>query len=155
MNDALYAELKPDIQQLAGPLFEVSDSFVRKRGAFLPHGAVLTASGETRMIMAAPPDFEKRPVSTTEVLPMLHEALRVAAREEKLRAIAACEDVTVTMEGQKQTAAIKVLVEHERGLCVALYLPYRRKWLGGYNFGNMFVRSAIPEVVAWGNAGTS
>jgi hypothetical protein len=86
---------------------------------------------------------------------MLHEALRAAAREEKLRAVAVCEDVTITLEGEKKTAAIKVLVEHQRGLCAALYVPYKRKWFGGYEFGSMFVRSASPEVLVWGNGGTT
>jgi hypothetical protein len=154
-SDALYAELKPDIQGLAGPLFEVSDGFVRERGAFLPHGAVLNANGEARLIVAAPPGFEDRGVSTTEVLPMLHEALRAAAREEQLRAVAVCEDVTIAPEAEKKTAAIKVLVEHQRGLCVALYLPYQRKWLGGYSFGSVFAKPAIPEVRIWGDAATT
>lgn len=72
-TDSLYAELKPEIEALAGPLFEVSDGFVRQRGAFLPHGAALDTNGAARMVMAAPPGFEKQPVSTVDVLPMLHE----------------------------------------------------------------------------------
>lgn len=151
-SDALYAELKPDIEALATPLFDLSEGLVRKRGGFLPHGAALTASGETSMVMAAPPGFEDHVVSAIDVLPMLHEALRATASNDTLRAIAVCEDVTIVPEGEKKTAAIKVLVEHQRGLCVALYLPYKRKLLGGHNFGNIFVKPASPEVRIWGDS---
>ncbi|MHC4983285.1 MAG: hypothetical protein ACYTF6_08985 [Planctomycetota bacterium] len=147
--DQLYAELKPEIQSLAEPLFGASEALVRKRGSFLPHGAVLTEQGETRLIMAGTEGFEGRSVSSIEVLPALHEALRATAREGGVRAVAVCEDVTITPEGQKKTRAIKVLVEHQRGLCVGLYLPYRRKILGAYVFGDVFARSATPEVLAW------
>ena len=101
-SDALYAELKPDIEALAAPLFDVSEFFVRQRGGFLPHGAVLVANGDTRMVMAAPPGFEDHAVSPLEILPMLHEGLRVAARVEILRAIAVCDDVTIVPEGEKK-----------------------------------------------------
>lgn len=148
-SDELYAELKSDIQALAGPLFDASHRFVLERGAFVPHGAILTTNGETRAIMAAPPGFEQRLVSAIEVLPVLHEALQTAARKDDVQAVAVCEDVKITPEGQKQTAALKVLVEHRRGLCVALYMPYRRKLFGGYRFGSIFVRSADPELSPW------
>jgi hypothetical protein len=148
-SDDLYAELRPDIEALTAPLFDLSESLVQKRGQFLPHGAVLDSTGETRMMMAAPPGFEERAVSAIEVLPMLHEGLRAAASKESLRAIAVCEDVTIVPEGEKKTAAIKVLVEHRRGLSVVLYLPYSRKLLGGYKFGSVFAKPASPEVRIW------
>ena len=44
--DDLFAELKPQIEALAESLFEAAEMFVRKRGGFLPHGAVLDAAGK-------------------------------------------------------------------------------------------------------------
>ena len=60
LPDALFTELKPHIEALADPLFGASEMFVRKRGGFLPHGAVLESSGEVRLVMAAPDDFGAR-----------------------------------------------------------------------------------------------
>ncbi len=117
---------------------------------FLPHGAVLTAGDEVRLVMAVPPG-EDRPVSPVEILPLLHEALRQAAGTEPLRAVAVCEDVRITLAGQNQTAAIKVLLEHRRGLCIALYMPFHKRMFLGYRFDEMFVQPANPEVVPWGN----
>lgn len=107
----LFVELKPQIEALAEPLFAASEMFVRKRGGFLPHGAVLEAGGEVRLVMAAPDDL-KAAVSPDEVLPRLHAALRAEAQHPDLAAVAACEDVTITPSGQKSTKAVKVLIEH-------------------------------------------
>lgn len=155
MTDDLYCELQDDIQALASPLFEASEVFVRNRGAFLPHGAFLTAAGEVRLVAAAPPDFETRPVCSEEVLPMLHQGLRQDMERDDVVAVAVCEDVMITPEGEKTSRAMKVLVEHKRGLCVALYVPFRRKRLKGYVFGEILAVGAKPEVSAWGSSQVS
>ncbi|MBC8069636.1 MAG: hypothetical protein IAG13_14965 [Deltaproteobacteria bacterium] len=146
--DDLFAELKPDVEALAEPLLSASEVFVRERGGFLPHGAVLEAGHEVRLVMASPDRVDAR-ASAADVLPRLHEALRGDAQQRDLVAVAVCEDVTITPSGQKSTKAIKVLVEHRRGLTVALYLPWKRKLLGGHVFGEMMVLAAAPEVRAW------
>lgn len=146
--DDLYAELKPQIEALIGPLFSTSEVFVRKRGGFLPHGAVLEAGGEVRLMMAAPDDLDA-PVSPAEILPRLHYVLRRDARRHDLTAVAVCESVIITPDGQKPTKAVKVLVEHRRGLTVALYLPWKRKIFGGHVFSQMMAVAAKPEVHPW------
>ncbi len=148
-TDELYVELRPDIEALASALFEVTEGMVRERGAFLPHGAVLAASGEPSLVIAAPSEFEERAVSPMEVLSLLREALRSTARDREIRAVAVCEDVTITPEGEPSTAAIKVLVEHRRGLCVALYLPHHPVRGGAHEFGQVFAMAASPEVTPW------
>ena len=150
----LFAELKPEVEALAQPLFGASEMFVRKRGGFLPHGAVLEAGGEVRLMMAAPDDFEA-PVSSAEILPRLHDAIRSAAREHDLAAVAVCEDVTITPSGERPTKAVKVLIEHRRGLTVALYLPWKRKLLAGHVFGEVIAQAADPEVQPWGDCATA
>lgn len=147
-TDSLFRELKPDVELLAHPLFQASCDFVKARGMFLPHGAVLTAGDEVRLVMAVPPG-EDQPVSTIEILPLLHDALRQAAATEQLRAVAVCEDVRITLAGTNQTPAVKVLLEHRRGLCVALYMPFRKRMFLGYRFDEIFVQPANPEVGPW------
>ena len=61
--------------------------------------------------------------------------------------LAVCEDVRITPEDERETRAKKVLFEHRRGRCVALYMPFRRK-LFGCTFGET-VRPAEREVKAW------
>jgi hypothetical protein len=147
-HDDLYAELKDEVFLLSEPLFEASKRFLRNRGDFLPHGAMLTAVNEVELTMAVPDGDDL--VSSVEVLTLLHKALRIAATERHLRAVAVCEHVHITREGQAQTPAIKVLVEHSRGLCTALYMPYRKTRFGGYSFGDVFAIDATPEVLIGG-----
>lgn len=146
-TDELYAELKGDIAAVANPLFDFSELCLKKRGNFLPHGAVLDADGKVGLV-AASPDPNGRS-NSTEVLPLLHEGLRAQARERELVAIGVAENVTVTPQGQPSTEAIKVLFEHKRGLVVALYLPFKKKFLRGYSFGQAFTVVTTGEVNAW------
>jgi hypothetical protein len=146
-TDELYAELKGDIAAVANPLFDFSEQCLKKRGNFLPHGAVLDANGKIGLV-AASPDPNGRS-NSTEVLPLLHEGLRAQAMERELVAIGVAENVTVTPQGQPSTEAIKVLFEHKRGLVVALYLPFKKKFLRGYSFGQAFTVVTTGEVNAW------
>jgi len=152
--DDLFTELKPQIEALAEPLFGASEMFVRTRGAFLPHGAVLDAGGEVRLMMAAPDDPEA-PASPAEILPRLHDAIRTAAHTHELDAVAVCESVTISPAGQKATKAVKVLIEHRRGLTVALYLPWKRRLFGGHVFGQVMAQAAESEVRPWGGGATA
>jgi len=144
--DELYAELKGDIGALADPLFDFSKKCLQKRGNFLPHGAYLDANGQVGLFAASP---ENDITNSTEVLPLLHEGLRASAKEKDLVAVGVAENVTVTPDGQPSTEAIKVLFEHKRGLVVALYLPFKKKFLRGYSFGQAFTIVAAGEVNAW------
>lgn len=147
-TDALYSELKPDIGLVANQLFDLSETLLRKQGNFLPHAVVLTEDGDIRLVGAAP-DTKSDCTNSTEVLPLLHDGLRFEAKQFPLRAIGIAENVTITLEGQRPTKAIKVLFEHKRGLTVALYLPFEKRLLKGYAFGNTFSLAADPEVNAW------
>ena len=146
-ND-LYSELKPDVAAVANLLFELSEKLISKTGNFFPHGAVLTDGAEVKLVAAAPPGGTDL-TNSIEILPVLHDGLRTMASEVSCKAIGIAENVTVTPEGQRPTAAIKVLFEHRRGLCVALYLPFKKKLFGGYSFGQPFTVAANPEVNAW------
>src|SRR6185437_8617508 len=102
--DELYAELKGDIAALANPLIELSEKFLNSQGNFLPHGAVLTGENEVKLVAAT----KGNDVATSvEVLPILHDGLRQQARKLALKAIGVAENVTVTLEGQRPSKAIK------------------------------------------------
>src|SRR4029079_1253918 len=138
-------ELKADIGKLAEPLFDLSERFLRERGNFLPHGAVLTENGTVELVSLAPEGTASAPT----ILPQLHSALRSMAKERSILAVAVAENVKVTPEGKPATDAIKVLFEHQRGLTVALYLPFAKRFLRGFKLGSTFAVAASPEVKAW------
>jgi hypothetical protein len=149
MADAseLYGKLKEDLRKVADPLFRFAQGYVRRHGRFLPVGSVLTGQGE--VVLQAGSNGED--VASSEgILPILHDGLRTRVSQQPARAIGVCEWVKVTPEAQGETDAIKVLVEHEEGLCVAFYMPCRKRWLRGWEFGEIFVVMADPEVRPWG-----
>ncbi|HTG93185.1 MAG TPA: hypothetical protein VL866_11390 [Pyrinomonadaceae bacterium] len=145
ITDNLYKELQPDLNRIVEPLFEFGEQQVRKRGAYLPFGATLNAAGEISLDYATGGSEIESPL---DVLPLLHEGLRARAKEESLLAVAVCEWVTITTDGT-QANAMKVLVEHRRGLTVAFYVPCDKKLFKGWQFKPMFAIEAEPEVNAW------
>lgn len=98
-TDALYAELKPQMALVAGPLFELSETLLRSQGNFLPHAVVLTDGGEIKLVgAAAASDL----TNSVEILPILHDGLRQQARELPLQAIGVAENVTSRSRGSVQ-----------------------------------------------------
>jgi hypothetical protein len=149
--DELYRELKPDIAVVAEPLFDFSAQCLRERGAFLPHAVILTAGGTLELVGATSESADGQS-APADILPILHAGLRKEAKEKDAIALGVAEHVTVTQPGRAPTQAIKVLFEHRRGLVVALYLPFAKRFLRGYSFGETFSTEASGEVNAWSQA---
>jgi hypothetical protein len=144
--DSRFRELGGDVEELANPLFDLAQMLLRKHGDFLSVGMVLDSRGESKFIGAS---NDEEFASSVEILPILHDAIRATAAQEEIRAVAVCEWVKITPPGEVQTDAIKVLVEHVRGLTVALYLPSRKSLFGGWKFGEVQAMPAEPEVEPW------
>jgi hypothetical protein len=148
---ALYAELKPAMEAVAIPLFNFSKQCLRDRGGFLPHAAVLTAEGKVALVAA---QTERDLTNSIEALPFLQGALRALVNEKGHTAVGIAENVNITLPGKSGTDAIKVLFEHKRGLTVALYVPFSKRFLRGYAFDHTISMLAKPEVNAWQSAAT-
>nr|WP_316643354.1 hypothetical protein [uncultured Roseateles sp.] len=146
--DDLYRDLKPQIGDVSTLLFDFSERCLRDADNFLPHAAVLTEAGRIELVAAMAESVNGR-TSSVEVLPLLHDGLRAQAKAKQIIAVGVAENVTVTPSGRPATQAIKVLFEHRRGLTVALYLPFKKRFLRGYFFGDIFSVLAAPEVKAW------
>ncbi len=124
-------------------LLEMSETFIKSSGNFLPHGAMLDTSGEINYVAAAP---ENDITDATEVLPLLHDGLRTLSAKAGTQAVAVCESVLI---GDDLAPAIKVLVEHRDGFCAALYLPFKTRVLRGPTYGDPLLLPADPEVGGW------
>jgi hypothetical protein len=143
----LYAELKADVVSIADPLFEHCRQGLRARGAFLPHAAVLNAEGRVTL-MGAMTGTKDGFANSAQVLAMLHGGIRQLSREKVLVAVAVAESYSGHRANQP-IQAIKVMLEHERGLAVAMFLPFRKTEYGVYNFGDSFVVPAPPALKLW------
>jgi hypothetical protein len=100
-----------------------AQQMLAKQGEFFPYGVAMSRDGQIAMI-AGYTGTEKPP--STEVLAVLYEGLRTKAEEN--RAAAVVSDVRLRGEG---TDAIQVEVEHREGIALKVFLPYRKKRLGG------------------------
>lgn len=145
--NALYSELKDQIEAVATPLIDFSERCLRARGNFGPHAAVLTAEGNVELFMAQQDGQDS--ANAAAMLPVLHEGLRLFAKEKALAALGVAESVTITFPGEPSTLAIKVLFEHRRGLTVSLYVPYETNAAQELVFSPMFSVLATPEVKAF------
>jgi hypothetical protein len=143
----LYAELKTDVVALADPLFEHSQKRLQARDDFLPHAALLDTDGKVVLIGAMTGSKDGH-ANSNQILPMLHGGIRQMSREKVLVAIGIAENVSLT-RGDMPMQAVRVQLEHERGLNVAMFLPFYKSEEGEYYFGEAFVMPCTPEVNLW------
>jgi hypothetical protein len=149
----LYDELKADVVAIADPLFEHCQQGLRSRGAFLPHAAVLNAEGRVTLVGAMTGSRDGF-ANSAQVLTMIHGGLRQMSREKVLVAIGVAESYSGIRANQPMQA-IRVLFEHERGLCVAMFQPFEKNEYGVYKFGDSFVVPVAAEVGLWSAADAS
>lgn len=135
-----------DMTALVSPLFDRSKEQLRQKGSFLPHAAVLTGSAEVQHIS---PDNDFESTDPAEIRAHLCQKLRAMDGKDILAAGIA-EKVTEPIETETAINAIKVLFEHQRGLCVAVCLPFaKRPVIGGYWFRDIVSLLAKPEIRMW------
>jgi hypothetical protein len=146
-SQALYDELNDDLVAIGEPLLDLAEKFLREQDNFLPFGAELSHS-DLFGLVAATSNSEDSFESSTDVLPLLLTALRSRSRSET-KAVALVENVAIGREGEQLSPAIKVSVEHSRGLVVAMYLPFSCSSAGDYSFGSLFWLEASPQVGLW------
>jgi hypothetical protein len=94
-----------------------------KVGEFFPYGVTMTRDGQTAMV-AGYTGTERPP--STEVLDIIYEGLRSKADDNRGAAVV----TDVRLRGE-ETDAIQVEVEHRDGIALKIFLPYRKKRLGG------------------------
>jgi hypothetical protein len=143
----LYAEVKADVVAIVDPLFEHSQKRLQSKDDFLPHAAVLGTDGKVVM-MGAMTGSRNGQANAAHILPMLLNGIRQVSREKVLVAVGIAENVSLT-RGDMPMQAIKVLLEHERGLTVAMFLPFYKAEGGEYYFGEAFVTPAPPTLNLW------
>jgi hypothetical protein len=143
----IYSQVKGELGALARPLFEKSEQLLRERGDFLPHAAVLSPDGRVSLL-GAMCNTRDGFANSWHILPMVHDGLRSIAHERELSAVGVAERVEA-IPGAGAHLAVKVLLEHQRGLAIAFYMPFAREESGEYSFGRMVTLFTESEVNAW------
>jgi hypothetical protein len=143
----IYAAVKGELGALARPLFEKSAQLLRERGDFLPHAAVLSPDGKVSLLGAMCLTGDGF-ANSWHILPMVHDGLRSMVNERELAAVGVAERVDA-IPGAGAIRAVKVLLEHQRGLAIAFYMPFQKAETGQFDFGKMVTLFTESEVNAW------
>jgi hypothetical protein len=121
-----------------------AQKMLKKRGAFLPFGAAMGRDGKIKAHAA----YEDEEQVDCEILfDMLVQGFQMEAKE--LRATGICRDVRVAPAAElEEVDAIEAVVEHSDKVCVHIFVPYRKGFLGRYKFGRTFASQGDVRVFA-------
>jgi len=134
---------RDDLDNLLDFLLSAAIELLEKHHEFFPIAAQVTREGELEAVGFVDLD-EERPASA-DVIDALGESMRPTAAAGEIRASGLCVDVRVDFEGFSD--AVEVRLEHAEHEPVAVLMPYRRKRLGGYEYGDLArVEPRPPEV---------
>ena len=116
---------KRDAQTLMNVLMNQVQEQLRREGAFLPAAASLDRAGLAAIVPSA---ASAPPEDAAGLVQRLRATLRTRAAAGKLCAGAIAADVRFGERGSDERRdAVQLHIEHERGYCVDIYLPYRRR----------------------------
>jgi hypothetical protein len=117
-------------------LFGFGYQQIERHGDFLPFAGVIAADGGLRLVAS---DVAEEQALAEDVLEDLYRGLASEAATGAIRAAGVCVDVLVTRAGsQTKSDALRVDLEHAAGAPVRAFLPYRKKRLQGYEWGEPF-----------------
>lgn len=134
----------PDFDELVNKALPFAQQMLQEHGEFYPFAAVISANDEFTHIGV---DTGKEQPGSQEVVEELVFSLRDMAMNGMIRATAICIDVRTIPPGQTEKAdAICVRLERSDTEPIQALLPYRKKRMGGYQFGEMFATVGDREI---------
>jgi hypothetical protein len=133
----------PDLDRLAGWCIPFAQDCLKKRGQFYPFAATIQSDGELGPL--AIDDGNDKP-APSEMIAGLTELIRGMVPAGGFQASAICYDGRVTVSSKEKQDAITILLEHANGECVTIYLPYAKKFLRGYQYGDVIGAAAEKKI---------
>ncbi len=134
----------PDLDQLLNTLLPFAQEALKKRGAFLPFGASMSADGSISLAAGYATDQGKNPA---EIVALLVDGLRSHASAGEIKASGICFDVKVVPPGQRDKVdAIETSLEHVSGEAIEVFLPYRKTLFRTLKYGELFASPGIHRV---------
>jgi len=141
---------RPDLNALLNALLPFAQRMLTEHGEFYPFGASMNQAGEISMEAI---NMSGRRTVSREVVGLLENEFRTAARSGEIRAIGICLEVRLVPPGKTvKTDAIKAVLEHIDGEAIDTFLPYTRGFLGKTKYGEIFASQATPRIFGAGVA---
>jgi hypothetical protein len=137
---------RDEMDSLLDMLLPFAQQQLEKHSEFFPFAGSIDSSGALATVAV---DLgEERPAST-DVIDSLYEALARSAASGEIRAAGICADVRITPPGSgDQTDAIRTSIEHAEGDPVEVYMPYAKRRMRGFQFGDLFAQPGTPRIFA-------
>ena len=133
-----------DFGTLMGAVLPPAQAMLQDLGGFIPFGAMITKQGEPQMAGGAGDASQWTP---EEIIAMYQDGFRDAVKLGFYRAVAICLDVRVTVPGKlEKTDALQILLEHETGEALGVFLPYAKNLAGELEYGPMFATPIEAKV---------
>jgi hypothetical protein len=137
---------RADLDRLLNALLPFAQEMLKKHGEFYPFAMALTSEGE--LIAVTTYTGGENPPSQ-QVIDELITALRADAQQGRYRATGICFDVRVLPpNGTEKSDAVAVVLEHEKGEAVQVFLPYGKKLFGRIAYGDLFATAATSRIFA-------
>jgi hypothetical protein len=123
----------PDLDRLLDFSLRFAQDMLKKRGTFYPFAATVQTDGELKPLAIHSGTETPQPRA---LLDQFSEVLKNLARNGEALATALCFDGLVSSEGdeKRKKDAIAVALEHSNGESAVVYLPYSKKFFGGYSY---------------------
>ena len=138
--------MREDLNALLDSLLPFAQQMLNKSGEFFPFGAVVIVRGGLEMV-GADTGTERPP--SKEVMELLLGGFRCRARDATIRASGMCYNAGISSpSGAKQDAIILDLESREE--CARIAVPYAKKFLRGYQFGEIQRIAMDPAVFTSG-----
>jgi hypothetical protein len=134
----------PELDELFNILLPFAKQMLLEYGEFYPFGAVMSSSGETRMV-GAKMEGDDHPPSES-LIDLLTDAFKEQAARRELRAAGICYDVLTVPPGEDQKRdAICCGLEHYTGEWVDVFLPYLKTEDGNIQYGEVFAAQRMAQ----------
>lgn len=143
-----YRMAHEEIDALLNAVLPLAQQMLGKYGEFYPIGASISATGEVGLVGVMP---ESEHPEAQEIIDLLMAQLVHDAGTHEIRGSVICFDGTAVSPGQSDKSdAICAHLEHESGICVAAFLPYRKEISGQVTYGELFAGQLKPQIFVSG-----
>jgi hypothetical protein len=134
----------PDYDKLVNKAVPFAQQMLQEHGEFHPFACVISANDEFTHIGV---DTGKEQPGAHEVVEELVFSLKDMATNGMIHATAICIDVRTIPPGQTEKSdAICMRLERSDTDPIQVILPYRKKLMGRYDFGEMFATAGDREI---------
>ena len=142
--------VQAELDEVLNAVLPLAQQMLGKYGEFYPIGASMTSAGKVGLVGVMP---ESDHPEAQEIIDLLMAQLVDDAAKREIRASVICFDGSAIPPGQStKSDAICAHLEHESGLCVAAFLPYRKEISGQVTYGELFAGQLKPQIFTSGAA---